>query len=156
MSKIILLSGKARHGKDSAATYLQSKLPNSTIMLFAKYIKQYAKDYYEIIYFAVDLPKELQDGIKPASLKDRELCKKYGIKVFQDLIKDSWNTTLLKIFANTEYFITMNGGYSILSAYFGLTLLLPPLYAFLHSLNHSLFKVGNTKSKLGNEVLKIL
>ena len=51
MKKIILISGKARHGKDTLAIYLKNKLEangNKVITdRFAKYIKGYLKDYYE-------------------------------------------------------------------------------------------------------------
>lgn len=71
--KVILLSGKARHGKDSAAQYLQSKLSNSTIMLFAKYIKQYAKDYFG------------WDGSEET--KPRELLQQMGTELIREKLR---------------------------------------------------------------------
>jgi len=42
------------------------------------------------------------------------------VKIIHNLAKGkSFNETQLKVFANCEHFITMNGGYSILAAYFG-------------------------------------
>jgi hypothetical protein len=77
------------------------------------------KDKYEIIYFPVSLPEELQDDAHSMLLSDIEVANKYGIKLFTDLCKDkNWNETLLKVFANCEHFITMNGGYSILASMF--------------------------------------
>ena len=79
------------------------------------------KDKFQIIYFAVDIPAEFYDGVTPLELADRLLIQNRfpEVIIFQDLIKKSWNETILKVFANCEYFITMNGGYSILSAMFG-------------------------------------
>lgn len=77
------------------------------------------KSQYEIIYFAVDLPEELQDNEHHIELNDREICKKHGIKIFQDIKKESWNESMLKLFANCEHYITMNGGYSIMASLFG-------------------------------------
>lgn len=80
------------------------------------------KEHYQIIYFAVDIPKELQDGVAPLELNDRKLIddKHNEVIIFQDILKKKdWNFTMLQIFANTEHFITMNGGYSILASYFG-------------------------------------
>jgi hypothetical protein len=71
--KVILLSGKARHGKDSAAIYLQSKLPKSTTMLFAKYIKQYAKDYFG------------WDGREET--KPRELLQQMGTELIREKLR---------------------------------------------------------------------
>ena len=81
------------------------------------------KEKYQIVYFAVDLPEHLQDGAHSMTLGDLELCKRHPeVIVFQDLLAKSkycWNGTLLRIFANCKKYITMNGGYSILAAYFG-------------------------------------
>jgi hypothetical protein len=77
------------------------------------------KDQYEIIYFPVAIPKELQDNVDPHPLEDKELARKHGIKLFTDLCEGkSWNETILKVYANCEYYITMNGGYSILASMF--------------------------------------
>lgn len=50
MKKIILISGKAEHGKDTLAEYLKGKLEDQgnkvAIDRFAKYIKGFLKDYY--------------------------------------------------------------------------------------------------------------
>ena len=50
MKKIILISGKAEHGKDTLAEYLKERLEEKgqTVVIdrFAKYIKGYLKDYY--------------------------------------------------------------------------------------------------------------
>ncbi len=76
------------------------------------------KKQYEIVYIAVDLPKALQDNEAPIPLNDRELCKKHGVKVFQDIKGECWNTSLLQVFANCEHYVTMNGGYAILASFF--------------------------------------
>jgi SepF-like predicted cell division protein (DUF552 family) len=78
------------------------------------------KDQYQIVYINVEGRRELYDGIEPESIGDFELLKEYPEVInFHDLIKDSWNETQLKVFANCEKFITMNGGHSILASYFG-------------------------------------
>lgn len=50
MKKIILISGKARSGKDYCAKLLKNKLEKESYKVvidrFAKYIKSYLKDYY--------------------------------------------------------------------------------------------------------------
>lgn len=75
---------------------------------------------YQIIYIATSIPEDIQDGAHSMELGDYELAKKYPkVIVFQDLVKDNWNEVLLKVFANCERFITMNGGYSILASFFG-------------------------------------
>ena len=77
------------------------------------------KDKYEIIYFPIRLPKELQDNVDPEPIGDEELARDHGVKIFHDLVGDgSWNETILKVFANCEHYITMNGGYSILASLF--------------------------------------
>lgn len=49
-NKIFIFSGKARSGKDSSCEYLKKKLLQDNIpsaqLLYAKYIKQYAQDYF--------------------------------------------------------------------------------------------------------------
>ncbi len=78
------------------------------------------QDKYQVIYINVEGRKELYDSITPVPIGDFELLKKYPKVInFHDLVKDSWNETQLKIFANCEKFITMNGGHSILASYFG-------------------------------------
>jgi len=73
---------------------------------------------YEIVYFAVDLPKEFYDGVEPIKLNDIEIAKKHGVKVSQNIKGKSWNKSMLEVFANCEHFVTMNGGYSILASMF--------------------------------------
>jgi phosphomevalonate kinase len=50
MKKVILISGKARHGKDIFAELLKKQLVDKDCKIvidrFAKYIKSYLKDYY--------------------------------------------------------------------------------------------------------------
>jgi len=50
LSKIYLFSAKARHGKDSACTYFKKLLENDNKKvvhtLYAKYIKDYCKEYF--------------------------------------------------------------------------------------------------------------
>jgi len=51
MREIILISGKAQHGKNAFADLLENELENNgykiVVDAFAKYIKGYLKDYYE-------------------------------------------------------------------------------------------------------------
>lgn len=76
------------------------------------------KRKYKIIYFPVVIPKEIQDSVEPVDVGDAEVARRHKITMFPDLIKTNWNETLLKVFANCENYITMNGGYSILASYF--------------------------------------
>lgn len=76
------------------------------------------KSRFEIVYFAVVLPNEIQDDNPSIHLDDVAVCKKHGIRVFQQ-IRKGWNESLLRVFANCNHFITMNGGYSILASLFG-------------------------------------
>lgn len=77
------------------------------------------KSQYEIVYFAVDLPEELQDNAHSMPLDDLSVCKRHEVKVFQHVKGDSWNESMIMVFANCEHYITMNGGYSIMASLFG-------------------------------------
>ena len=78
------------------------------------------KKKYHIVYFAVDIPEEIQDNAHSMELNDREIAKKHRVTVFNDLVKNgNWNEVLLKVFANCQHYVTMNGGYSILASMFG-------------------------------------
>ena len=56
---------------------------------------------------------------------DRDLPKYMeGVTLFDDLIQDEdYNTTQMKVMANCDYFISVCGGNSILSSYFGGTMM---------------------------------
>src|ERR1035437_3338427 len=91
----------------------------------ANMFKQLKNDY-QIIYFAANLPEQIQDGAHSIDLGDYDFVKNNypEVLIFQDILKGGkeekdWNTTMLKIFANCDKFITMNGGYSILASMFG-------------------------------------
>lgn len=80
------------------------------------------KEKYQIVYFAVDLPAELEDNAHSKSLGDLDFCKNNHpeVIIFNELRNGkSWNETMMKVFANCERYITMNGGYSIMASYFG-------------------------------------
>ncbi len=80
------------------------------------------KDKYKIIYFNIEGRKELYDNAPPESFGDFEFIRENypEVTIIHDLVKKySFNETQLRVFANCEHFITMNGGYSILSAFFG-------------------------------------
>lgn len=77
------------------------------------------KDKYEVVYFAVSIPKDIQDNEPPIELNDVEITRRHGIKIFQDIKGESWNESMLKVFANCQHYITMNGGYSIMASLFG-------------------------------------
>lgn len=80
---------------------------------------EHLKDQYEIVYFPVNIPVELQDNVEPHHLEDIAVAKKHGVRLFTEMREGkSWNDTLLRVFANCEHFITMNGGYSILASIF--------------------------------------
>lgn len=77
------------------------------------------KKKYEVVYFPVSIPKEFYDGVEPMVLDDIALARNHKVTVFTDLCEGkSWNETMLKVFANCEHYITMNGGYSILASLF--------------------------------------
>ena len=77
------------------------------------------KDHYEVIYFPVNLPEKLQDNEHSLKLADEKLAKKHDIKIFTSLLCGrSWNKVLLRVFANCDFFVTMNGGYAILASFF--------------------------------------
>ncbi len=79
------------------------------------------QDEYQIVYINIDGQKELYDNAPPMPLGDFELLKKYPkvINIHDIKTKLSFNTLQLKIFANCEKYITLNGGHAILAAYFG-------------------------------------
>jgi len=81
------------------------------------------KDKYQIIYFNIRGKKEYYDGPQPVDIGDYELAKAYGVINIHDLHEQnmdlSFNELQLMIMANSEKFITMNGGYSILASYMG-------------------------------------
>ncbi len=81
------------------------------------------KEKYHIVYFNIEGRPEHYDGVKPVNIGDYELCKKHCITNIHELLKEnkdlSFNELQLMVMANAEYFITMNGGYSILCSYFG-------------------------------------
>lgn len=79
------------------------------------------KNKYQIVYFGVDLPESIQDNAHSMKLGDYDFIKKNhkDVIIFQDICGKNWNEPLLKVFANCEHYITMNGGYSILASYFG-------------------------------------
>ena len=58
-------------------------------------------------------------------ISDRDLPKYMeGVTLFDDLIQDEdYNTTQMKVMANCDYFISVCGGNSILSSYFGGTMI---------------------------------
>ena len=58
-------------------------------------------------------------------ISDRDLPKYMeGVTLFDDLIQDEdYNTTQMKVMANCDYFISVCGGNSILSSYFGGTMM---------------------------------
>jgi hypothetical protein len=78
---------------------------------------------YHIVYFNIEGREEFYDGVKPVPINDVELCRKYGVTIIHDLVKEntdlSFNTIQLMVMANCERFITMNGGYGILASYMG-------------------------------------
>jgi len=78
------------------------------------------KDKYTIVYINIKGREEYYDNIEPVNIGDFELLKQYPEVInIHDFKDESFNTIQLKIFANCEHFITMNGGHSILASYFG-------------------------------------
>ena len=57
-------------------------------------------------------------------ISDRDLPKLMeGVTLFDDLVEGDYNETQLKVMANSNYFISVCGGNSILSSYFGGTMI---------------------------------
>lgn len=79
------------------------------------------QDLYQVVYINVDGYKELYDNAAPMPLGDFDLLKKFPKVInFHDLCKGkSFNETQLKVFANCEKYVTMNGGHAILASFFG-------------------------------------
>lgn len=78
---------------------------------------------YSVIYVNIEGHEELYDHSEPIHMEDKELCRKYGITHIDDLIEKhpglTYNWVQMYYFANTNKFITMNGGGGILASYFG-------------------------------------
>ena len=79
------------------------------------------QDKYQIVYINVEGRPELYDNAPPESLGDFELLKQYPkvINIHEIKTKYSFNELQLRIFANCQKYITLNGGHAILAAYFG-------------------------------------
>jgi hypothetical protein len=79
------------------------------------------QDKYQIVYINIEGRPELYDNSPPISMGDYELLKRYPKVInIHDIETDySFNELQLRIFANCSKFITMNGGHSILTSYFG-------------------------------------
>lgn len=83
------------------------------------------QDKYQVIYINIQGKKEYYDSDQEVlKLDDYKLLKEYPkviniheLHTFHPEL--SFNTLQLMIFANCQKFITMNGGHSILAAYFG-------------------------------------
>ena len=78
---------------------------------------------YSIIYVNVDGHPDLYDHSDPIHIKDKLLCSLHGVTHIDDLLDRhpglGFNQVQMYYFANTEKFITMNGGGGILASYFG-------------------------------------
>lgn len=77
------------------------------------------KDLYHIVYFPVNIPPEFEDQEQIRNMDDIDIALKHNVNVFTHIKGKSWNESMLKVFANCEHYITMNGGYSILASLFG-------------------------------------
>jgi len=78
------------------------------------------QDKYQVVYFNIALEKGLQDNAPAMDLKEWGLLNKYPkIKNIYELKYNfTYNSAQLRIFANCNKFITMNGGGSILASFF--------------------------------------
>lgn len=81
------------------------------------------KDRYHIVYFNIRGDKRYYDGPQPIDIGDYELAERMGVtnihKLADDNLDLSFNQLQLMVMANSEAFITMNGGYSIMASYMG-------------------------------------
>ena len=85
---------------------------------------EFAIDQNEMnsIYQGFDDIKANIEGI--GIISDRDLPKYMNnVTLFDDLVQDNYNETQLKVMANCDYFISVCGGNSILSSYFGGTMI---------------------------------
>lgn len=78
----------------------------------------------KIAYFNIDRSnKKYFDNAPPIKLNDYEVVKQFKnvhhISDIAKISKDSFNATQLKVMAGAKLFITMNGGYGIMSSFFG-------------------------------------
>lgn len=84
---------------------------------------EFLRNDYHIIYFNIRGKKGYYDGPEQIDISDYELAKSMGVTTIHDLQKQnpdlSFNHLQLMVMANSERFITMNGGYSILASYMG-------------------------------------
>lgn len=78
---------------------------------------------YRIIYFNIRGKKEYYDGPEQMNIGDYELAADMGVSTIHDLHSQNpdltFNELQLMVMANSERFITMNGGYAILASYMG-------------------------------------
>lgn len=81
------------------------------------------QDKYQVIYINIEGRPELYDNAPPESFGDFDLLNKYpkviNIHSIHSISDYSFNELQLRIFANCQKYITMNGGHAILAAYFG-------------------------------------
>ena len=82
-------------------------------------------------------------------ISDRDLPEYMeNVFLFDDLVEDNYNETQLKVMANCDYFISVCGGNSILSSYFGGTMI-----SYVHKgkeLRPNYFGKNSYFSKLSN------
>jgi hypothetical protein len=82
------------------------------------------QDKYQVIYINIEGRPELYDNAPPESFGDFDLLKEYPKvinihELHKQFDKLSYNTFQLMLFCLCSKFITSNGGYAILSSYFG-------------------------------------
>jgi hypothetical protein len=81
------------------------------------------KKKYEIIYFNIKGKPEYYDHQIPVETGEEKVIKKHNIKTIHQIYEQnniqSFNECQLMVLASCDKFITMNGGYGILSSYMG-------------------------------------
>jgi ribosome-binding ATPase YchF (GTP1/OBG family) len=92
--------------------WANNKIMNNINLNTLEWIFDNYKENYEIIYNRMSKENNL-------TFQDRELCKKYNIKMLENIIKTSYNITQVKLYANAKKFISVQGGQAVLCSYFG-------------------------------------
>lgn len=113
-----------RHNNEWPANPLLNRPINYFSVDFLDKFFSMFENKYQIVYFNIDRQIDLQDNAPAIELEGefellslhQKVLNVYELMTAFDM---SYNETQLKVMANCEMFVTMNGGTSILASYFG-------------------------------------